>query len=73
MGWLKVREITETKTLELSDANVEHLPADAEDLLRLARNAQNQIIHYTAELERVQRALDERLQEIGMRAVTRVD
>ena len=55
-----------------TDGNVEAMPENAESLVRLAVKTRNLITHYTAELDRIEKALDERLQDAGYRCVSNV-
>ena len=73
LGWLKVREIDadpagdyETET----GGNVVALKQRETELFERARELQNQIVHCTAELDRVHREIDKCCQAIGGRFQT---
>lgn len=73
-GWLKVREFepVTTERADVEDTIVE-LPKDAEKLRKLLIQAQNALVHYTAEIDRISTAMDELMQETGGRYVRNLD
>ena len=46
---------------------------DLEQLYQAAVHAQREIMRHTADLERIQKLIDDKLQRINMRAVTEVE
>ena len=75
-GWLRMREVApDTTTYVDEDANVVEMrdQRDLEQLYQAAVHAQREVMRHTADLERIQRLIDDKLQRINMRAVTEVE
>lgn len=73
-GWLRIREVEPVTTtcVEGEGCKVVEMH-DETELFRKAREAQAAIVHYTAELERLQRQIDAKCQDIGGRFATEVE
>jgi hypothetical protein len=74
-GWLRMRDVApepDTTTYEDGDDNVVAMrdKRDLEQLYQAAVHAQREIMRNTADLERIQKLIDDKLQRINMRAVT---
>jgi len=73
LGWLKVREIDAAPAEDfetVEDGNVVRLKQRETELFAAAREAQNKITHYTAELDRIYREIDKCCQAINCRLQT---
>ena len=74
-GWLRVRDVAQDTTTYVDEEdNVVEMQdkRDLEQLYQAAVHAQREIMRNTADLERVQKLIDDKLQRINMRAVTEV-
>ena len=73
-GWLRMREVEQVTTtyVEGEGSNVVEMH-DETELFRKAREAQAAIVYYTAELDRIQRQIDAKCQDIGWRVVAEVE
>ena len=75
-GWLRMRDVEPEPTTYIDEEdNVVDMrdQRDLEQLYQAAVHAQREVMRHTADLERIQKLIDDKLQRINMRAVTEVE